>query len=242
MIPPPLPNQIAVLQQVLDRVSVAGADGGPQPLVVFGLDGTLCDNRHRTLQILDEFGEAERDPEFSEAFAELSLEQVHFLLSDTLRECGIVHAELVRDITSFWRERFYNDEYITFDQPMAGAQEYASRIHEAGGSIVYLAGRDVPAMLLGTVASLRNDGFPIATPNTSLVLKPDATMGDEAFARHVLPAIGTTGEVMGAFFATPPTCEIAKASFPSASVGLIDTWKFDLPADKGIELFNDFRI
>ena len=245
MLPPPLPTQVEVLQHVLDRVSMAAADGGIPPIVVFGVDGALYDARSRTLQILLDYAELveTEDPELTEALNLLTTESIHYLLSDTLRECSITHAEVVHDITNFWREHFYSDEYALLDEPVPGAVEYVQTLYRAGAGIVYLSGRDIPGMLLGTIASLRNHGFPVAEVGVQVVLKPDATLGTEEFKRAILPKIGLRGDVIAVFTDKVPSCEIAKRIFPGAHVGLVDTWTADpLESDSEIDLIRDFRM
>lgn len=245
MRPPPLPHQIHVLEQVLERVAAAQEQPVP-PLVVFGLDGTLYDNRPRTLHILMEYADEVRDesPDVADALGTLNSERVQYLISDTLRECSLHHAELVRDVTTFWRERFFADEYCGYDVPTAGAPEYVRAIHQAGAGIVYFSGRDVPGMLLGTVASLRDHEFPIAEPGVELVLKPDATLGDEAFKRGSIGDLGRSGEIVGFFDNDPLTCNLAREAYPDAHVVLVETTRIpgSPETQAGIEPASDLRI
>ncbi|MCB9622283.1 MAG: HAD family hydrolase [Sandaracinus sp.] len=243
MLPPPLPHQVQVLQNVLDRVSVAAVDGGPTPIVVFGIDGALFDSRPRTLQVLHDYAdEMADDADVAGALRSLTVDHVHYLLSETLRECAITHAEHVRAITSFWRDRFHTDEYVVLDEPTPGAVDYVRAIHEAGGSVILISGRDVHGMLLGTVQSLRDHGMPIADVGVELVLKPDATLGTEAFKRHTLPRLSRRGEVVAVFDDQASSCELALSIFPEASVSLVDTWMLEQHLAAGIEHFRDFRL
>jgi hypothetical protein len=242
--PPPLPHQIVVLQRVLDAIAAARGMEVPT-VVVFGLDGTLYDSRPRTLHILMEYAEVVRAeyPDVAEALDRLGAESIHPLLSDTLRECGLAHADLVRDVTNFWRERFYSDEYVAYDEPAEGAADYVSSCHEAGATVVYLACRDIPAMLLGTVAALRDHSFPLAVPGVELVAKPDATMSDEAFLRSSIPTLSRCGPVVGFFDSFPTSCNIARREFPEAHVALVETDRTvrTPEVDSGVELVTDFR-
>ena len=245
MLPPPLPHQVKVLQRVLDRVAVASADGGPTPVVIFGVDGTLYDNRPRTLQILIEYAEEVRssDIELSDALSSLSLERIHRLLSQTLRECDVVQGDVVHDITNFWRERFFSDDYATLDHAIPGAPPYVHALHAAGATIVYLSGRDIPGMMLGTMASLRDDGFPVCSAGIQVVLKEDATQGDESFKRKVFRTVRKQGDVIAVFDSAPGVCDTARGFFPEADVALVDTWRLDPPDDEAeVELVNDFRM
>lgn len=234
-----------MLQRVLDRVSVLSADGGLPPLVVFGLDGTLFDTRPRTLQILMEYADAIRDedPEVADALEVLEVDRIRHLLSDTLRECALTHPSLVRDVTAFWHERFHSDEYVPLDLPNPGAPEYVHALHEAGGCIVYLTGRDIHGMVVGTVMALRENGCPFGVPGVQLVMKPDLTLGDETYRRQALPRLARTGEVVALFDSEPTICEMAKAMFPDADVGLLDTWDHGVPDPSvGIDHVRDFRL
>ncbi len=213
--------------------------------MVFDLDATLFDNRPRTFEILMEWRELiiDEDPELADALATLEVHRVHYLLTDTLKECGIYRADLVKRISTFWHERFFTDEYIACDVPIEGAPEYVRACYEAGAVIVYLTGRDIPGMLAGTVAKLRDDGFPIAAAGTELILKPDPNFSDEAFKRTVLPTVDRVGDIIAFFDNEPANCNLAKAMFPEATVVLLETQK--VPGaprpDAGLEIMADFR-
>lgn len=241
--PPPLPNQIELLNRVLQAVSDHGTR--PAPAVVFDLDATLFDNRPRTLEIIREYRDevAPVDPELADALSSLDVSQVDYLLTDTLKRCGVYRADVVKQISTYWRERFFTDEYIACDVPLAGAPEYVRACYEAGAVIVYLTGRDIPGMLAGTVAKLRDDGFPIAVAGTELVLKPDPNMSDEAFKRTALPTLDRVGEVIAFFDNEPANCNLAKTMFPEASVVLLETQKVPGAPEpiEGIEVIADFR-
>lgn len=242
--PPPLPHQIDVLQRIL--AAVAEHPSKPAPAVVFDLDATLFDNRPRTLEILMEFREevAPVDPELADALLSLEVGRIHYLLTDTLKTCGIYRSDIVKRISAFWHERFFTDEYVACDVPLAGAPEYVRACYEAGAVVVYLTGRDIPGMLAGTVAKLRDDGFPIAVAGTELVLKPDPNMSDEAFKRTALPTLDRVGDLIAFFDNEPANCNLAKAMFPDATVVLLETQK--VPGapepDEDLEILADFRI
>jgi hypothetical protein len=78
-------------------------------------------------------------------------------------------------------------------------------------------------MGLGSFRSLRDLGFPIGVPGTELVLKPDASMPDEAFKRLTAPKLAKVGKVIAAFDNEPANCNIFLAHYPNAHVVLIDT-------------------
>jgi phosphoglycolate phosphatase-like HAD superfamily hydrolase len=242
--PPPLPHQLDILRRILHLVSEHPPK--PAPVIVFDLDATLFDNRPRTLEILMEYREdiANEDPELAEALLSLDVHRIHYLLTDTLKECGVYRADLVKRISAFWHERFFTDEYVGCDVAMAGAAEYVRACYEAGAVVVYLTGRDIPGMLVGTAAKLRDDGFPIGVAGTELVLKPDPNMSDEAFKRTALPTLDRVGDMLAFFDNEPANCNLAKAMFPESLVVLLETQK--VPGapepDPDVEILADFRL
>lgn len=246
MRPPPLPHQTNLLRGVLRRITGAVEEGARTPLVVFDLDATLYDNRPRTLEILMEYREQILDarPEVAEALATLTSERVEYLLSDTLRGCGVTRADVVADVTRFWHERFFTDAYCQHDAPVEGAPEYVRACHEAGAIIVYLTGRDLPGMLLGTVSSLRDCGFPIGIAGTELILKPDANLPDESFKRGALPTLERVGELAAFFDNEPANTNLAKQMFPDATIVLLETQRvpYAPPLAEGVEVVADFRV
>ena len=245
--PPPLPHQTTVLSDVLQRIAQWSAgEGARTPVVVFDLDATVYDNRPRTLEILMQYREEvlEAEPDVADALAALTLDHLQYLLSDTLRGVGITRADLVSDITRYWRDRFFTDDYLAHDEPMDGAPEYVRSCHEAGAIIVYLTGRDLPGMLLGTVASLRDCAFPIGIAGVELLLKPDANLPDEAFKRGALPTLTRLGDIVAFFDNEPANCNLAKALYPDSTVVLLETQKvpYAPPPVEGVDVVADFRV
>jgi hypothetical protein len=243
--PPPLPAQIELLEGVLARTAEL-ASAGAIPIVVFDLDGTLFDNRPRTRAILLDYAAdvANEYPEVAERLTPLEIEGIGYLLSTTLRDCGLTHADVVRDITHFWRDRFFSDDYLEHDLAIAGAPDYVNACYESGAAIVYLTGRDIPEMLPGTVQALRDHGFPIAKAGVELVLKPDATLPDDAFKRTALPTLHRVGEVIAVFDNEPAVCNAALEEFPEATIALLETQKVPgAPEPRpGLLHATDFRI
>jgi len=215
-------------------------------VVVFDLDATLFDNRPRTLEILMELREeiANDDPELADALLSLEISRIEYLLTDTLKACGIYRADLVKKITSYWHDRYFTDEYVACDVPLAGAPLYVRRVHEAGAIVVYITGRGIPGMLVGTVAKLRDEGFPIAVAGTELILKPDEHMHDEAFKRGALPTLERLGDLVAFFDNEPANCNLCKQLFPDCTVALLETQKVPGAPEpsSSVEIVADFRI
>lgn len=242
VLPPPLPHQLDVLGRVHDRATVAAADGGPPPVVVFGLDGVLFDTRPRTLRILQEYAEdvSYDYPEVSDGLSALGVADVRPLLSETLRAAGVTSAEFVRDVANFWHERYFADDYIVHDCPTEGAADYVRALREVGCGVAYFSRRDIPGMLIGTLAALRDHAFPVAEPGVQLALKPDATLGDDSFGRVTIPRFAETGDVIGFFGRELASLDLARASFPGADVALVEISGAIETADD-LTVLRDFR-
>jgi hypothetical protein len=211
---------------------------------VFDLDGTLMDNRPRTIAILREFAVRweGRDPDLESRLRRARPNDLAYLLSDSLERLGVHRTEHVTELHAFWRDRFLADSHLSHDTPLPGAVEFARACHDAGAIVVYLTGRDLPLMGTGTFASLRDLGFPIGVPGTELVLKPDASMPDEAFKRAIAPELARVGHVVAAFDNEPANCNVMRAHYPDAQVVFVDTQHLPgaPPLDAGVSIVRDF--
>lgn len=236
-------DQKALLDRVVERCKTDRK--GPTPVVVFDLDGTLMDNRPRTAMILRELGKLwqGRDREIARKLESVQVEDLAYLLTDSLAQLGITRTELVRAAEIFWRERFFTDRYLAHDIEVPGASAFARDCYEAGAVLVYFTGRDLPLMGLGSFASLRDLGFPIGVPGTELVLKPDANMPDEAFKRLSGPELARVGRVVAIFDNEPANCNVLGGQFPDADSVLLDTQHLPgAPAlDTSVNVIRDFK-
>jgi beta-phosphoglucomutase-like phosphatase (HAD superfamily) len=222
--PEPAHNQQhVVLRAILKRCRAERSH--TTPVVVFDLDGTIMDNRPRTVAILREFAARYRDvdPELARRLEGARPHDLEYLLTDSLERLGAHRTELVADMQAFWRERFFADSHLPHDVALPGAVEFVHACYDAGAILIYLTGRDLPLMGMGTFASLRDLGFPIGVPATELVLKPDAAMPDEAFKRLVAPDLARVGHVIAAFDNEPANCNVMLAHYPDAHVVYVDT-------------------
>jgi hypothetical protein len=212
---------------------------------VFDLDGTLMDNRPRTLAILQELalelrGEAH---EAADTFAKARAEQLAYLLGDTLRKLGLEHPELAERAEAYWKTRFFSDDYLKHDVAIEGSVELAKACYEAGAVLVYFTGRDLPLMGLGSFQSLRDLGFPIGVVGTELVCKPDAKIPDELFKRTEGPKLARVGRVVAAFDNEPGNCNAFLEMYPDSEVVFVDTQHLPgaPPLDAHVQVVADFR-
>ncbi len=219
--------------------------GHPSPVVVFDLDGTLMDNRPRTLAILQELALELREEAHahSEAIAAAKAESLAYLLTDTLRKLGLEHPELAKRAEAFWKTRFFSDDYLKHDIALDGSVDFARACYAAGASLVYFTGRDFPMMGMGSFQSIRDLGFPIGVVGTELVCKPDASIPDELFKRNEGPKLARVGHVVAAFDNEPGNCNAFREMNPEADVVFVDTQHLPgaPPLESKVHIVADFR-
>lgn len=228
-VPPPVYTRMseeaanALFGRILDRCARRTEKGAP--VLVLDLDGTLMDNRPRTIAILKDLAVLwkEKHPEAAAALTGCAPEKLAYLLSDSLRRLKIVDPVLVGEATEYWRSRFFTDDDLRHDTALAGAVSFVRACHARGATVVYLTGRDLPMMGLGTFASLRTLGFPLGVAGVEIILKPDAQMADEAFKRMVCPTLARCGEVVASFDNEPANCNLFKEEYPNAEIVFVDT-------------------
>jgi hypothetical protein len=175
--------------------------GEPAPVIVFDLDGTLLDNRPRVAKIFHELAEhwAEAHPDDSAKLARVTSDDIVYGVVENLARAGVTDPARVAFGCDFWKERFFIDHYIRYDVPTKGAVAFVRACYDAGATLVYLTGRDLPNMAVGTFASLRDQGFPIGVVGTSLVTKPAFEIPDAEFKNDVAPALVRHGRIIAAF-------------------------------------------
>lgn len=224
----PSSEQKALFDRIVARSKAV--PGKPVPVVVFDLDGTILENRPRTVQILRELAaELRSDPAHASAADLLDAtraEQLAYLMTESLAKIGIVHPDLVARAEAFWKQRFFTDSYLAHDIEVPGSIALAKACYEQGATLVYFTGRDLPNMSLGSFQSLRDLGFPIGVIGTELVCKPEASIPDEKYKREEGPKLARLGNVIAALDNEPGNCNAFKAMFPEAEVVFVDTQHF----------------
>lgn len=160
---------------------------GQKCLLVFDLDSTLFDVSPRLEQIIQDFAELpETIAKFPESVA--ILKNIKMLRSDwgiknALFRAGLdkQHPEFEIAIKTYWRDHFFSNHYLEFDRPYEGAVDYVNELAKTGAEIVYLTGRDVARMAVGSEKVLLKWGFPLDGTQSRLVLKPMKGMDDAEF-------------------------------------------------------------
>jgi len=220
----PPAERAALLRRILDRAR-ASAEANAKPVVVFDLDGTLIDNRPRVVAILHELGETwrEKNPAAAAFARAATVDDIGYGVIDNLKRLGITEADLHQEGLTFWKNRFFTDDYQAHDVEVPGAVKFARACHDAGAFIVYLTGRDLPGMALGTFKSLRDLGFPIGTMGAKLVTKPAFEIPDTEFKQSVARDLGRFGEVVAVFDNEPANCNLLLEAYPACDSVFVDS-------------------
>lgn len=215
-------------------------------LVIFDLDGTLFDNRTRTIFILREISElfSDKVPQLAAAFDRFhELGVIDYSLETTLKRMKVTDKKEIEFVKTEWGRRFFSDGYQKFDFPLLGAKTYVCRAHEAGATIIYLTGRDVGRMLVGTTECLRLYGFPVGVEGTMMIVKKQFEQDDELFKKEVSRYLARLGKVVAIFENEPANSNILQAKFPDAeSFFVLTQHRPDAPRlNPGIHKIRDFR-
>ena len=235
------------LQRILDRVHVK-TKRQASSVVIFDLDGTLYDNRPRTMYILRQVADQFYDqmPQLVNAVESgviNNLDNYEYGLEDSMARLGVTDENEIKLAKAEWSKRFFTDDYQQYDVPLPGAKKYVCDVYEAGATVIYLTGRDVN-MLVGLTQTLRMCGFPVGVVGTMTMTKKDFNQDDGVFKDAVAAYLDRLGEVVGIFENEPATSNLFQKNFPGAtSMFLLTQHRPDAPAlDEGIIPIRDFRI
>ncbi|MBI5597178.1 MAG: hypothetical protein HY928_13885 [Elusimicrobia bacterium] len=232
---------MSLLQAILARVAAARR-AGRRPLVLLDLDDTLLDTTPRHLRIMSEF--AALRPEAA-ALSGVGPAAVRYRVTETARAAGLVEEGLLSELSSFWGERFFKNDYLLLDTEVPGASAFSRAVVSAGGVPVYFTGRD-EAMREGTLKSLLRHGFPAPDGGGDaprLVLKPRFEMPDLAYKAEGLEGIAAEGSIEAGFENEPAHVNLFAERFPEAAMVFVDTKHSGkpVPVKRGVPSIRDFR-
>jgi hypothetical protein len=147
-------------------------------ICVFDLDSTLFNVSPRSEKILHEFAVENNLPELLKITVDLKDWGVY----ETLLRSGYdkdTHTDLHDKLKKVWRDRFFSNKYINYDEPYLGAVHFVQSLAKRNVQMYYLTGRDILRMGEGTASVLKKWGLP-AEPE-QIHLKPHKDMDDDQF-------------------------------------------------------------
>ncbi len=176
----------AHLRKIIEKVKETSLQK-QKSLVVFDLDSTLFDVSPRIQKILNDFGNnpanQSRFPDSCRILSQIQTQRADWGIKDALHRAGLDgdHPELHHALKEFWRKSFFSNEYLEYDIPYDGALDFVQNLYDAGADIVYLTGRDIPRMGVGTDKVLLKWKFPLDFTQAVSCLKPKKEMDDAQF-------------------------------------------------------------
>ncbi len=199
-------------------------------LAVFDLDSTLFDLTLRVSSIVDEFAldpaSVARFPRECEALKKVQILSTDWGLDEPLSRIGITKAtspDFMHALHECWAAGFFSNDFLIYDEPLPGAVEYVQELHQLGAHIMYLTGRDIPRMEVGTAKSLRDRGFPMDAETVQMILKPVAELDDAHFKLEVLQKAEETYERIWLFENEPVNLNLVAKHCPEIGLVFIDS-------------------
>lgn len=198
---------VSLLSTIVQRVRST-----PTAVVIFDLDSTLFDTGPRNLGLVRRW--ASQGP-WAERAAAMTADEFGWDAAAPLVARGATPDE-VGDFRTFWRAHFFTDDAVVLDAPAPGGAAFVREVHGLGAHVVYLTGRHVGGMEVGTVKALTQHGFPMWRPRVTVALKPNFHLDDKRFKAMTLPEIGGLGTVVATFDNEPGNCNAFQERWPEA--------------------------
>jgi hypothetical protein len=211
-----------LLEGILERAGESRRRGD-LPVVIFDLDGTLFHTGFRSKHIFLEYAQENGDSLLVSTVRSLDPLTMKYRVRESLVAAGITDSTVVKAMIDSWRLKFFSDEYLEYDEHLAGSVKFTNALHDSGALIIYLTGRDVQGMLLGTTSSLTEHGFPVGIARTELIMKPERYMKTHRFKKDALSYIDRLGTVIAVFENEPEYLNLLSDRFPVAVACFIET-------------------
>jgi hypothetical protein len=209
------------LQQSID------ASPTKKPMILFDVDDTLIDCRHRKHTIFMDFLKQDwvrdRWPKEADLLGKLGWRSVHYRVQDNLAFLKIAEKSFADTLTQFWFDHYFSYSYLIQDIAFPRALEFVMDCQRLGAHTVYLTARDMPAMGQATFDTLEKLGFPVRGDDIHFVLKPVLAWNDHEFKVQALDDIARMGNVIAALENELPNLNAMADRFPEAAMYWRDT-------------------
>lgn len=201
---------------------------GERVCVVFDIDNTLVDTRHRTLAAVKSFARAHPELAGSSTLGQAKLHQMRYDGAKTGGALGLSSASS-GELARHWRGFFWNPGHFAHDKPIKETVRLAHAAKAAGAEVYYLTGR-VKAFAPGSVKQLAALGLP-DVDRAHVLCKPSVKVRTGAFKRSELKKLQRRRRV--AWFISDATSDIAAAAGLGIGCVLVD---FPVGPDRGATL------
>jgi hypothetical protein len=142
---PPIPAEVKVDAKSLKTKSellkilasiVQLREKGRRVALVFDIDNTLMDTRHRTLGAATSFQYAGKNP-----LAHATVDTVHYRPEDTCKKLGLEDPEAVAAFCQHFGSYFWTGPNLALDRPIDGVVTFAKLARELGAELYFVTGR-----------------------------------------------------------------------------------------------------
>lgn len=146
--------------------------------MVLDIDSTLVQTHKRNEAILRRFAK-DSSHSSSHLFEQAECFPFEYGYYQALARLGITDEILKQEVSTYWRQHFFSNNYLHHDLPHYGAVDFVDWLNQKYIPHVYLTGRPKPLMWEGTLSTLNSLGFPVR--EDILHLKPQPNDVDELF-------------------------------------------------------------
>lgn len=182
----------------------AAVAAGIQPAVVFDIDDTLLMTSNRSRMTLENYLKEVWLPSHPEhdwtldVIQGFTMSQVEYGIPAMLKASGLdgLGPEFEKGFTVYFLKNFLSNAYLGEDIPRLNAVAFVKKLHDMGTRIIYLTGRTQDDMGEGTIAALRDAGFPLDGASAELVMREDHNESDFDFKARVLKETIGSGDLI----------------------------------------------
>jgi len=225
-------NSQQLLNQILENLKI-GEQSGKKSLLIFDIDSTLIDTSYRTAAIFKEFAKQapHKDiwPDLCKQIRDWQdLVEVYDPIDFLNQHAGMQierNSNTGHYILRFWKERFFDELWLSHDRPYAGGREFVYQCLHEGADIAYLTGREESTALEGTKRWLSTHRFPLLDKEkrTRLMLKENHQMKDHLYKAEGLKKLKQGYDLICFFENEVELILMAKQEHPEINSILFDS-------------------
>jgi len=164
----------------------------PNIALVFDLDSTLFCMKYRTQAIIKDYIQKDSfvtESNLVEQMQSIQVTERDWSIQEILKNYDLdQNQELLKRLESFWRQCFFTNDYLHYDQPYTNSIAFVQHLYQLGGMIFYLTARKAHKMKTGTVNTLKKYQFPLSNEQ-NLILKNQSQLSDAEYKTKELQKI-----------------------------------------------------
>ncbi len=187
-------------------------------IIVLDIDSTIINTRKRNQAIVD--AAYKTNPQWFKKKPLLNNEV--WDVCEVLRQTGVLLEENVSFLRNFWEKRFFENEWLNYDEPYPFVKDCLYTLKKDGFAFVYLTGRDQPGMGQGTRKSFSDNKLPI-TVEDEFMFKPAFEIPDTEFKKFACNSLKKRGTIVGTADNTSDNSNLFIQYFPDAYHFCFDT-------------------